>query len=308
MLMLHMASPTCRSSRLILTSSLFAAGEEIPRDLRALCEGARLNRLDLREALRRDRVEAVGRLHRGVLLVVDGLVGAGEREEEDVALVGANLDGAVCASGELLDGEDGGARRRVEVAAVVDLVGDEFGHLPEERRGAAVEHSLVHKLEGLSEELHAGRLVDTARLGADDPVLKRVREPETIAAADRVGLLDGLEWRHGLAVHRHAAASLEGELNLLDLVGGALRPGGHLRLDDEHRGLHRLQVLSLVRETREVGVGRVLLLGADEGFDAKVLEGGRVGVRTRSLSGKSVGGPALNPVASACLGVEMIAG
>ena len=45
--------------------------------------------------LRRDGVEAVGRLHRGVGLVVERRLDVGERVEEDVALVAANLNRTV---------------------------------------------------------------------------------------------------------------------------------------------------------------------------------------------------------------------
>ena len=244
-------------------------------DLGRRRERARLNRLDLRVALRADRVEAVARLHARVGLVVEGGLDADELEEEEVALVRADGDGARRGLRHLLDREHRRARRRVEEAAIVDLVGDDAREVLEELRRAAVEHGVVDVGEARAEDLHAGRLVHAAALGADDPVLERVLDADAVAAADGVRLADDLLRRHLLAVDRDAAAALEREADLLHLVGRVGRPAAHLGVDDGHRRLDALEILRLVRQAREVRVRRVLLLGADEGLDAKLVEVGR---------------------------------
>ena len=106
----------------------------------------------------------------------------------------------------------------------------------------------------------------TSALRPDDAVLQGVRNAEAVAATDGVGLRDHLERRHALAVHSDAAAGLELKLDLLDRVRRLGRPLAHLGLDDEHRRLHALQILGLVGQPRQVGVGRVLLLGAHKGL------------------------------------------
>ena len=87
-----------------------------------------------------------------------------------------------------------------------------------------------------------------------------------------VGLEHHLVGRHLLAVDGDAAALHEGERDLLDLVGRLLGPHAHSGLDDAHGGLHRLEVLRLVREAGEVRIGRILLLRAHEGNDAALGE------------------------------------
>ena len=113
----------------------------------------------------------------------------------------------------------------------------------------------------------------TSALRPDDAVLQGVRNAEAVAATDGVGLRDHLERRHALAVHSDATAGLELKLDLLDRVRRLGRPLAHLGLDDEHRGLDALQVLRLVREPRQVGVGRVLLLGPHEGLAVEKVAG-----------------------------------
>eukprot|EP00964_Phaeocystis_antarctica_P122045 scaffold85740_cov66-Phaeocystis_antarctica.AAC.4 len=185
---------------------------------------------------------------------------------------------------ELLDRDHGCDSSGVEPAAVVDLVGNRLGQVGKELGGSPVQHSLVHELQRLAEQLHARSFVHactvgeegrvawsksgvvrtrgrgrrcTSALGPDDAVLKGVRNADAVAATDGVGLRDHLERRHALAVQSDAAAGLELKLDLLDRVRRLGRPLAHLGLDDEHRRLHALQVLGLVGETGEVGVGRV---------------------------------------------------
>lgn len=64
----------------------------------------------------------------------------------------------------------------------------------------------------------------------------------------------------------------KGEVHLLHLVRRLVWPDAHLRLHDGHRCLHTLQVLRLVGEAGEVGVGRVLFLGTNKGLDAGLVE------------------------------------
>mmetsp|Transcript_49777 Transcript_49777/g.119878 ORF Transcript_49777/g.119878 Transcript_49777/m.119878 type:complete len:328 (-) Transcript_49777:134-1117(-) len=173
---------------------------------------------------------------------------------------------------ELLDRDHGCDSSGVEPAAVVDLVGNRLGQVGKELGGSPVQHSLVHELQRLAEQLHARSFVHASALGPDDAVLKGVRNADAVAATDGVGLRDHLERRHALAVQSDAAAGLELKLDLLDRVRRLGRPLAHLGLDDEHRRLHALQVLGLVGETGEVGVGRVLLLGADKGLNPKLVQ------------------------------------
>ena len=95
---------------------------------------------------------------------------------------------------------------------------------------------------------------------------------DAIAATDFVRREHDLVWRHLLAVDCNAAALDERKRDLLDLVRRLLGPHAHRGLDDAHRGLHRLEVLRLVGETGEVGVGRIFLLRADERDDAALGE------------------------------------
>mmetsp|Transcript_14723 Transcript_14723/g.33648 ORF Transcript_14723/g.33648 Transcript_14723/m.33648 type:complete len:224 (-) Transcript_14723:935-1606(-) len=115
-----------------------AEGEERRGRLPGAREGARLHRLHLREPLRRDWVEAVARLHGGVRFVVDACGHVAQREEEDVAFVGADRHLARRVLGQLVDGGARGASGWVEPPPVVDLVRDELGELPEEGRRAPV--------------------------------------------------------------------------------------------------------------------------------------------------------------------------
>ena len=218
------------------------------------------------------RVEAVRRLHRGVGLVVDRRLQPLEALEEDVALVKPQRDLGRRLVRPHLDGRARRLRGGVEPAAVVDLVGDELRERTEEQRRAAIHHALVDELQAPREDFHAGSLVDAAALRADDAVLKRVLHAHAVAAADLVEEDHHVVRREFLAVDGDTPPLRERERHLLDLVGRVLRPHAHGGLDDAHRRLHRLQVLRLVREAREVRVGRILLLRADERGDAALGE------------------------------------
>mmetsp|Transcript_23090 Transcript_23090/g.58879 ORF Transcript_23090/g.58879 Transcript_23090/m.58879 type:complete len:391 (-) Transcript_23090:3-1175(-) len=189
-----------------------------------------------------------------------------------MALVRADGDGPRRMLRELLDSDERGGGGGVEEAAVVDLVRDEAGQVLEQLGCAPVEHSLIEVLESRAKKLHAGRLIHAARLGADDSVLKSVRDADAVAAADGVCLADRLLCRHLLAVDRHAPPGLELQRDILDLVRRLGRPHAHLGVDDEHGGLDGLEVLGFMGKACQIGIRRVLLLWAHERLDPVLVE------------------------------------
>mmetsp|Transcript_39771 Transcript_39771/g.93697 ORF Transcript_39771/g.93697 Transcript_39771/m.93697 type:complete len:491 (+) Transcript_39771:77-1549(+) len=227
---------------------------------------------DLQEALGTHRIEAIGGLHGSIFFEVDGVRAVLEREEVHVALVHAHLHLAGGRLRQLPDGVDGHSRGGVEVAAVVDLVRDVLGHVFEERGGSSVQDRLVDVSQRCAQQAHAGSLVDASRLGAEDAVLERVRDADAVASGDFVRLLQHLERAHLGAVQSHTSATLEGQLELLHLVWGILGPYAHHWIHDGHWGFHGFQVLSLIAQATDVGIGRIPLLGLrDDGVVDVVL-------------------------------------
>ncbi len=124
-----------------------------------------------------------------------------------------------------------------------------------------IDQSLVRGVQ----QGHAGRLVDAAALGLDDPVLDLVRHAHAVAAADGVRLhheVDG--GGELLAVDRHRAALLEADGDVLggDLHRRVPEPHTHDRLDGLDTRVQVLEGLGLVRGAPDVGVGGVRLLRA----------------------------------------------
>ena len=217
-------------------------------------------------------VKTVGSLHGAVGLVVDCSLKTIQRLEENIALIKSERDFGRSLIGPDLNRVARGARRGVEPAAVVNLIGDELRKLHEEQIAAAIHDTLIDVLKTPGENLHAGSLVNAAALSSDNAVLESVLHTDTVAAADLVDLEHNLVRSHLLAVNGDAAALLELKNDLLDLVGSLLGPHAHRRLNNAHRSLHRLEILSLVGETGEVGVGRILLLRSDERFDTALFK------------------------------------
>mmetsp|Transcript_86959 Transcript_86959/g.251171 ORF Transcript_86959/g.251171 Transcript_86959/m.251171 type:complete len:244 (+) Transcript_86959:79-810(+) len=230
------APPDCNRS---LRAGATALGPDaLIADEPRLGHGFRLHGGNLEVALGAHRIQARRRLHGGILLEVDAVGAFGQRQEVCVALVQAELHGTMSRGGKLPDGIDGGARRGVEVAAVVDLVGDVPRKAVEQRCAAPVKHRLVDAGEAAAEQLHARSLVDAAGLRAENAVLQRLGDAEAVAAGDRVRGLQDVDGLHLLAVDGHATAALEPERDRLLLVRRVLRPDAHDGVHDGHRRLH----------------------------------------------------------------------
>eukprot|EP00754_Rhynchopus_humris_P027046 Rhum_TRINITY_DN15060_c0_g1::Rhum_TRINITY_DN15060_c0_g1_i1::g.135701::m.135701 len=247
-----------REERASVTLSAFLSSPPEPH-LSRLGHRLGLHLLNLGVALGTHRVETLRGLHGGVLLAVQRVRHVRQRQEVDVALVQLELHRARGHVRQLLDRRERRLARGVEVASVVHLVADVRGQLLEQRRAAPVKRALVDDLAGRAHQRHARRLVHAPRLRAEQPVLERVREADSVASGDLVRLEHALQRRDVLAVELRAATLHEPQGDLLHLVRGVLRPHAHQRLDDGHRRLKILQVLRLVRETGEVRVRRVAL-------------------------------------------------
>mmetsp|Transcript_86958 Transcript_86958/g.251166 ORF Transcript_86958/g.251166 Transcript_86958/m.251166 type:complete len:244 (+) Transcript_86958:79-810(+) len=230
------APPDCNRS---LRAGATALGPDaLIADEPRLGHGFRLHGGNLEVALGAHRVQTGRGLHGRVLLEVDAVRALGQRQEVRVALVQAELHGAVRRGGQLPDGVDGGARGGVEVAAVIDLVSDMPREALEERGAPPVEHRLVHASEATRQQFHARSLVDAAGLRAENAVLQRLGDAEAVAAGDRVRGLQDVDGLHLLAVDGHATAALEPERDRLLLVRRVLRPDAHDGVHDGHRRLH----------------------------------------------------------------------
>mgnify|MGYP003693879871 CR=1 FL=1 len=115
------------------------------------------------------------------------------------------------------------------------------------------------------QQRHAGRLVDAAALGLDDPVLDLVAHAKAMPAADGVGLeeqRDGIGER--LAVQRDGLALLKTHDDLFGLDDTVVAPERHAhdRIDDLDAAVELLEILGLVGCTEQIAVGRVGLFGA----------------------------------------------
>jgi len=127
-------------------------------------------------------------------------------------------------------------------------------------RRLAVERERLERLERLDEQRPARRLVDAARLDADEPVLDDVGAADAVPPGDRVEPLDERGRRKLDAVDRDGKARLERDRDLLRDVGRVLRARRELehRLDRLERRI--FERAALVREVPEVPVARVRIL------------------------------------------------
>ena len=144
-----------------------------------------------------------------------------------------------------------------EPEAVVDERGVARHQLVLQVGGRAVERQALDRAVGGDQDRAPRRLVDAARLHADEAVLHHVDPSDPVGTAESVQPLDqggGVQRR---AVHRHRVAVVEIDLHPSRAVGRALRRDGAR----EHRLVRSdpriLQRLALVGDVQEVGVGRV---------------------------------------------------
>mmetsp|Transcript_58274 Transcript_58274/g.71250 ORF Transcript_58274/g.71250 Transcript_58274/m.71250 type:complete len:358 (-) Transcript_58274:47-1120(-) len=186
----------------------------------------------------------------------------------------AQLHGARGRLGQLPHGVDGRARGGIEVAAVVDLIRDVGTELSEEGCRPPVQHRHVDTIQGMAQQGHAGRLINSSGLGPQDPILQGLAEANAIATRDLVGQLYGFQGAHRLAVDGSTSALHELHGDLLLLVGRILGPYAHHWIHNGDRGLHRLEVLCLVAQTANVGIRGVSLgcLAHDLVVDAMLLQ------------------------------------
>ena len=103
-----------------------------------------------------------------------------------------------------------------------------------------------------------GGLVDLARLDADEAVLDVVDPADAVPAGDLVQLLDQLDAVELAAVEGDGPAAVEGDLDLLGLVGGLRRVGGPLE------GLGRRLDPGVFEDARLDRAAPEVLVGAED--------------------------------------------
>jgi hypothetical protein len=87
---------------------------------------------------------------------------------------------------------------------------------------------LLELLVGGQDQRCRGHLVEVAHLESHDPVLDVVDDPDAVPRADLAGALEQVDELEPLAVQRHRHAPLEGDDDVLVLVGRLLGPGHEL--------------------------------------------------------------------------------
>src|SRR5450830_446380 len=107
-----------------------------------------------------------------------------------------------------------GLLQRREPLAVVDQLGPALAHGPLEPRLLTLDRDVLELLVCGDESHGAGRLVDLARLDADEAVLDHVDPPDALRARAAVHLLDGLERcdRHPVKSDRHTLLERDDDL------------------------------------------------------------------------------------------------
>mmetsp|Transcript_42067 Transcript_42067/g.58530 ORF Transcript_42067/g.58530 Transcript_42067/m.58530 type:complete len:293 (+) Transcript_42067:197-1075(+) len=236
-------------------SLLLSLGPDTARvDETRLSHGLSLHGGDFEVALGAGRVQACRSLHGGVLLEVDALRAVRQGQEVHVALVQPELDcsrGRLCQLPHCVDGSACGG---IEVAAVVDLIGDVRAKLPEEKSRPPVQHCHVHAGHCMAEQRHARSFVHTSGLGAQNSVLKGLAQANAVTTGDGVRLLDSLQWGDSFSVDLGAPSLLKLQGDLLLLVWSILGPDAHDRVHDGDGSLHGLQVLCLVAQSADIRI------------------------------------------------------
>ena len=166
--------------------------------------------------------------------------------------------------------------QRGEPQPVVDELRVAHGDRLLEVEGVAVEHEPFELAVGEMEHGSRRRLVDAARLDADQAVLHEIEPPHAVRAGHPVQRLDHLDRAEPPSVERDRDTPFEGEGDLLGLVRGVERIDGQL----EHALLGAvpdvLEVAAFVGEVPQVAVAAEEVLRGvlhRNAFFLRVLEG-----------------------------------
>ncbi len=146
--------------------------------------------------------------------------------------------------------------------AVIDELGVARHQLVLEMRRAAVEGDAFDAAMRRVQDGAAGRLVDAARLHADEAVLDEVEAADAVLAAELVELRQERRRRQRRTVDGDGVAALELDLDIFGPIGRVLgRDGAAV---DEFLGLAPgiLERLALGRDVQEVGIDRERRLAA----------------------------------------------
>ena len=113
------------------------------------------------------------------------------------------------------------ARKRIhlgrEPEAVVDQLGEARRHAVALVHHLAVQRDRLHGAMGDVQHRTPGRLVDAARLQADEAVLDHVDAPDTVLAGDLVEAVEQLA--PGRAPHRRCSRASPASKPMIDLPG-----------------------------------------------------------------------------------------
>src|SRR5258708_528499 len=109
-----------------------------------------------------------------------------------------------------------------EPEAVIDELGIARHQLVLEMRGAAIEGDALDAAMRGVQDGAAWRLVDAARLHADEAVLDEIEPTDAVLAAELVEPSEEARGRQCLAVHRDRVAARESDLDVFRRVGCVL--------------------------------------------------------------------------------------
>ena len=153
---------------------------------------------------------------------------------------------------------------RIEPAALVEQAAELAAIVPVLLDRVLVVNAGDEALVGDEEQGEAGRLVNAAALGLDDPVLNLIGHAQAMAATDAIGFkkkFDGVGELAAVEGDGKALFKADGDLFALDFDIVAPEGRAHDGNDDLDGSRKLLQVFCFVGCAEQVGVGGVGLLG-----------------------------------------------
>jgi len=133
--------------------------------------------------------------------------------------------------------------------------------LIEQLARAPVQNKLQKKRITGAEQLHARRLVNATRFDADETVFDQMQaDADAVPAADAVRGRQRRQRIGAFTIQAHRLSFFKTYGDFFGLVGRLFRPHAHFGHDEMRRRRKQFELAGFVRETQQIGVGRVGLL------------------------------------------------